>query len=286
MQKFQDWFTQQWVIVFGKKIDQEESAWLIGPFGNLDGIGEDLIYQLAEKDQLKVERNSKSRGLLDSIKTLDLPEHELDRLSDKVIHFYERTSDYQLQLKVKWNPFFKFFGFLVNQLFSKRINQLNIPTDDIPKSEAIISEIVTLISPVNNEVKYTIWLRKFKSTGKVIYSGIYGACKIPSGKMCVKAVFPLPKGNATVIMEPSVGESGELILNSSGRDFGDSGFYFLLNDDKGNLWSWFISSFKDKLTVKKENDFLQAQQKLTLWGRTVAKFNYRIIGVSDIRISR
>jgi hypothetical protein len=66
--------------------------------------------------------------------------------------------------------------------------------------------------------------------GKVIFLGIYSLCTLPSGKPCVKAVFPLPKGNATVIMSPTVGQNGELILDSTGKKFADPGFYFLLSN--------------------------------------------------------
>ena len=52
MQKFQDWFTQQWVIIWGRKFNPSENSWLIGPFGELDGIGETFIHQLAKKENL------------------------------------------------------------------------------------------------------------------------------------------------------------------------------------------------------------------------------------------
>ncbi|WP_445432176.1 hypothetical protein [Chryseobacterium indoltheticum] len=99
---------------------------------------------------------------------------------------------------------------------------------------------------------------------------------MPSGKTCVKAVFPLPNGNATVLMIPSVGENGELILDSSGKKFGDAGFYFLLKDSKGEYWSQFISSFRDRLIIGSENDLISAEQTLTLWHIKVLTFNYKI----------
>jgi hypothetical protein len=205
MQKIQDWFTQQWVILWGRKINPNEFIWLIGPFGEINGIGEDFIFQLALKENLLVIRNTTSKGLLQSISNLNLTEIDIKNLSLKVIDFYEKTADYDLKLNVNWNPFFKVFGYLVNRLFSKRINQLNIPIENIKESESILSEIIQLFSNENHELKYTIWLRKFKSTGKVIYSGIYTTCTLPSSKTCIKAIFPLPKGNATVILKPSVG---------------------------------------------------------------------------------
>mgnify|MGYP003630411428 CR=1 FL=1 len=276
IQKFQDWFTQQWVILWGIKIDPKYVPWLMGPFGNLNGIGDDFIGQLAEKENLVIERNVKSRGLISSITSLNLPDAELLKLSNKVIDFYENTSNYKLEFAVKWNPFFKIFGVLVNKLFSNRINQLNIPTKNVKNSEAITSELITLSDPKTNQVKYTVWFRSFKSSGQVIYSGVYGTCILPSEEACIKAVFPLPKGNATVIMTPSVGENGELILNSSGKEFGDAGFYFTLIDSKGNYWSQYISSFRDKLIVNSNKDVISAEQTLSLWHQKVLRFNYKI----------
>lgn len=276
MQKFQDWFTQQWVIFCGRKINPFEYSWLIGSFGEVNGIGEKFIHQLAEKEDLTIIRNSHSKGLLASISSLNLSENEIKNLSKKVVDFYEKTSEYKLQLNVKWNPIFKIFGYVVNRLFSQRINQLNIPTNNIQSSENLTSEIIELVAKNTNEVKYTIWLRKFQSTGKVIYSGIYTTCLLPSGITCVKAIFPLPKGNATVILKPSVGEKNELILDSSGNKFGDAGFYFLLNDSKGNCWSKYIKSFTEKLIVSDENEKLKAKQTLKLWRLKVARFEYEM----------
>ena len=276
MQKFQDWFTQQWVIICGRKINPSENTWLFGTFGEVSGIGEKFIHQLAEKEDLTIIRKSNSKGLLDSISSLYLSENEIKKLPKNVINFYEKTSEYKLQLNVKWNPIFKIFGYVVNRLFSQRINQLNIPTNNIQSSENLTSEIIELVAKNTNEVKYTIWLRKFQSTGKVIYSGIYTTCLLPSGITCVKAIFPLPKGNATVILKPSVGEKNELILDSSGNKFGDAGFYFLLNDSKGNCWSKYIKSFTDKLIVSDENEKLKARQTLKLWRLKVARFEYEM----------
>lgn len=277
MQTFQDWFTQQWVILWGREIDPSKYSWLMGPFGELNGIGEKFITQLAEKENLTIVKKSASKGILPSVSNLNLSEDELKKLSQKVIDFYEKTGDYQLQFNVRWNPFFKIFGYLVNRMFSQRINQLNIPTQNIPPSESLTSEIIQLISTQDNEVKYTIWLRKFQSTGKIIYSGIYTTCTLPSGTTCVKAIFPLPKGNATVILKPSVGNENQLILDSSGKKFGDAGFYFLLNDSKGKYWSQYVKSFTEKLMVSHEHEHLKAKQTLKLLNLQVVNFEYDIV---------
>lgn len=275
-QSFQDWITQQWVILFGQKIDKLEHKWLLGPFGELNGIGVKFIKQLANKENLVIDNQKNGKGLIQSINQLNLSEKELEVLSKNVIDFYQNTSDYKLKLKVKWNPFFKIFGLLLRVIFSKRIQQLNVPITSIENSETLKSEIIHLKDKNTNEVKRTIWLRAYQTTGQVVYSGVYETCVIPSGKTCIKAIFPLPNGSATVILTPKVGKNGELILESAGNRIGDSGFYFLLKDSKGQLWSKYIKSFKDKLVVRSENENISASQTLTLWNLRVLKFEYKI----------
>ncbi len=275
-QNKQDWITQQWVISFGKQINQTDHDWLLGPFGVTSGNGKEFIYELAKQEKLIVNDVQENKGLIQSIEQLNIPKDELKLLSKEVIDFYENTSNYDLKLKVKWNPFFKGFGVLVRLLFSKRIKQLSIPTSNSKKSSELTSDIIQLLDPNTNEVRRTFWLRTFESTGEIVYSGIYGTCQIPSGKHCIKAVFPLPNGNATVILSPTVGKDGELILDSSGNQIGDSGFYFLLEDSKGKLWTKFIKSFQDRLIVRSNNGVISAEQTLFLWNMKVLKFDYTI----------
>ena len=276
LQKFQDWFTQEWVIISGKRIEPKDVSWLMGPFGKLGSIADDFVKQLADDEGLVIQRNNTTHGLIPSFQDLELPGKSLIRLSEGVKDFYENTAHYSLNLIVRWNPLFKILGKLVNALFSRRIKQLNVPTNRLITSNEVTSEIITLKESNSEEVKYVIWYRTFSSGGNVLYSGIYSTCTLPSGKICVKAVFPLPNGNATVIMSPTIGENGEFILNSSGRRFGDPGFYFSLIDSKGKYWSKYIRSFRDKLTVNSLDDKIFAEQILSLWHLRVLSFNYKI----------
>ena len=276
VQRLQDWITQQWVIVFGRKFEKEKYPWLMGPFGSLNIVGENFIQQLATKENLTIEKAKPDCGLINNLEQLDLSKTQREKLSKSVIDFYVNTSNYSLGLEVTWNPFFKIFGFLLQFLFSNRLKQLNIPTKSIDDTDSLKSEIINLINPITKNKKYTFWYRCFKTSGEVIYSGIYGTCVLPSGKTCIKAIFPLPNGNATVILEPSIGDKGELILKSSGKNIGDSGFYFLLKDAKNKVWTKYIKSFKDQLIVSEFDEKLKAEQKLTLWGLNVLKFNYLI----------
>lgn len=276
MQKLQDWITQQWVILRGQKVDMENHNWLMGPIGNLETVNKDYIHQLIKKENLIIDKESTTQGLIPSINKLYLSDEQHSLLSQKVIDFYEKTTNYNLNFSIQWYTIFQSFGFLLKKLFSHRLNQLNIPTYNIQKSESITSEIITLLDIETKQIKYVFWLRTIESTGQTIYSGVYGICQLPSGLYCVKAVFPLPNGNATVIMTPRVGANGELILNSSGQKFGDAGFYFLLKDYKGGYWSKYIRSFRDELVIRELKNNLVAQQTMTLWNFKVLKFSYEI----------
>lgn len=275
-QNLLDWITQQWVILFGKKINNTDYKWLVGPFGGTNGIGIRFIRHLAEKEHLTIDNERKNKGLIQSIEQLNLSKEELNTLSSDVVEFYQSTANYELKLKVKWNPFFKIFGVLLNVIFSRRIEQLNVPIKSIASSEALTNDIIHLINPTTKEVNRIVWLRAFQTTGQVVYSGVYETCTIPSGKTCIKAIFPLPHGNATVILSPKVGQDGGLILESAGKQIGDSGFYFLLKDSNDQLWAKYIKSFEDKLVVSSENKKIRATQTLTLWNLRVLRFLYEI----------
>jgi len=275
-QKIQDWLTQQWVILRGRMIDPSEFRWLVGPFGTPEMIGKDFINHLAEKEKLIVGRGTEKGGLIPSVNSLNLSEAAHSRLSPLVADFYEHTSGYDLRFSVKWNPYFKVFGVLIGRLFSNRLRQLNIPMGGSGDPEPLESSLITLTEPGNSRPKYTFWLRSRLSGDQPVYSGIYGTCVLPSGKTCIKAVFPLPNGNATVIMTPDVGQNGELILESSGKSFGDAGFYFLLEDSKGAYWAHYVRTFRDRLVIRSANGSLSAEQVLTLWGKEVLRFRYSI----------
>ncbi len=275
-QNVQDWITQQWVILTGRKLNLGQDDWLIGPFGGTDGIGESFITELAIQENLELDQRDNSKGLIQDLESVLGAHSNKNKLAKEVIDFYENTSEYDFSIKVQWNPLFKTFGKLLNLIFSKRIKQLNIPIQNTETADGIVSNIYHLLDPNTNELKRTIWLRKFKKSGDVVYSGVYGICTNPKGLPCVKAVFPLPNGNATVILQPRVGKSGALILESKGSKFGEGGFYFLLQDSKGRKWAKYVKTFTDKLVVSVVNGRILAKQTLEIWGIKVLEFQYEI----------
>lgn len=273
-QHFQDWFTQQWVILWGRKVSPSSHAWLLGPFGSIGDQGEDFIYHLAQKEGLDVQRNCQHTGILPDINALHLSTDQRQKLAQSIIDFYEKTAHYDIKIKLKWNPFFKGFGYLVHLLFGQRIKQLNIPTTTSSHPQNISSEIIQLLDPTTQKVQHTFWLRTHESNGEVLFSGLYGTGQLPTGEPVVKVVFPLPQGNATVLLKPEITAEGNLLLQASGTAFGAAGFYFLLRDTKKHYWAQHIASFTDQLLVQTTTTSLSAFQQLKLAGLPVLTITY------------
>ena len=200
------------------------------------------------------------------------------RLHPQIAEFYEHTTAWELEMWVLWSPWFRAGGALLRRLYSRRLQQLHLPIDARETSRGLRSRILRLRARDSGELRHTVWYRVMKSTGDALYSGIYGATDPPCGKRCLKIVFPLPRGNATELLHPSVDATGALWLDGTGRRFGDPGFYFLLVDGRGRHHAQHIPTFRDKLRVfVDEEGILRADQWFTLWGRPVVELRYRML---------
>ncbi len=255
----------------------------MGPYGNVDVIEDKYVDLLAAAENLVIKKNEPGCGLLESIGVLNLPATEAAVLRPEIAAFYEHTLDYQLEVWSQWCQFFRPFAGLIARLYSRRLQQLNLPLAPLDTAFEIRSQIYKIVDPRNGESKYTVWYRHLKSNQHVIYSGIYSHCRIPDGRTCVKVVFPLPRGNATVIMSVAVGQNGELKLVSKGAKFGDPGFYFLLQDAQGRHWTKYIRSFHESITVYVDDEHtLRADHVLSLWGSKALQLHYKMSPVSGV----
>lgn len=278
MDTLQDQLTQKWVKLTGQKIDPEEYKWLIGPVGATDIIKDKFIHELALKEDLEIRKNEINTGLLDSIEDIGISDEEKARLTKSVADFYENTSNYNFEMWSEWKGFFKPFGGILSKLFSKRLQQLNLPLSSLDVAKGLKSEIIKLKSKEDFKAKWTIWYRKLKSSGDVIYSGIYTTCNNPQYKNpLLKVIFPLPNGNASVIMRKEVLADGSLLLSSDGKKFGDNGFYFTLTDHNGRYWAKFVGAMHEWIKVyEDEEKVLRADHVLNFYGFNFLKLHYKM----------
>lgn len=276
-QRFQDWMAQQWCILTGRSYTSGEMPWLEGPFGEVDCISDDFPAVLAQRASLDLVKNAPGSGLLSSFDLLALSPEDRARLHPDIPRFYERTTEYTLDVWSRWNPLFCPIAGLLVGLYSRRLQQMNLPLDPLDTAHGMSSDLVQFCEQGTAEVRYTLWLRRLKASGHVAYAGFYSTCQPPGHPVCVKTVFPLPRGNATFIMAPTVTADGALVLSSAGKQFGDPGFYFLLRDARGRLHARYNRTLKEAIRVfVAPSGELRGEHIVWFLGCEILRLSYRI----------
>jgi hypothetical protein len=272
-----DWTTQRWVQVTGKRIRLADQEWLGGPTGRPQGIGAGFFDKVAANTGLHIRRDGDPRGLIPDFSMLAADDFDPARVHQRVRAFYEQTSLYEMDVWSEWRGLFRPFGWLLALLFSRRLQQLNVPLSPLDTSLGITSEIVQLVQPNNGEVAYTAWIRQLVGSGNVLYAAAYSLCAIPGrAGLCVKVVFPLPNGNGIVLMRPQAHDDGSFSVISSGDSFGDPGFYFTVQAKLGYVWARYLRSLRETITVYEANESVRADHRLTLWGAQFLRLHYRL----------
>lgn len=276
-----DWVTQKWVRLTGRTINLNTESWLQGPIGETNQIGESYFENLSQKTRFKLVINSKETGLIEDFSILGNSTFSPEEIHLKIRDFYEHTTKYNLDVWSQWCGAFKPFGWLIAALFSRRLQQLNLPISPLETSRGITSDIIRIIDESDNIVG-TGWLRKLIATSSVIYAGVYSTCQPSKFPVrCMKVVFPLPNGNAAVIMKPIQHSDGSLTLISSGNKLGEPGFYFIVKKNGNEAWVKYIRAMKESIHVYvDEAEDLRADHVLKLWGVTFLKLHYRMRLVS------
>jgi len=270
-----DWLTQRWVQLTGRRIELADHPWLAGPTGSTAGIGPSYYEQLAQSEQLQLRPGP--AGLMQRFSELAGPDFDPLLLDPRVIDFYERTSEYRLDTWSHWCGAFRPFGWLLAALFSRRLQQLNIPLSSLDGSKGLDSKIVQLVDPASGSVRHIGWIRQLRATQRVAYVGDYSVTHVPGHRSpCVRVVFPLPNGNATVILRPEARPDGSLVLHSAGRAFGDPGFYFLVRNGS-RAWARYVRTLRESLHVYVENEELHTDHSFRIYGFHYLELHYRLL---------
>jgi hypothetical protein len=268
-----DALTQVWVCGTGKRFDLVEYPWLDGPVGDAERIGKDFFERLADRQGAHIREGS---GLLTDISDLFADPESRLRLSSNVVDFYERTARYGIDARSAWTGGFRPCGRLLAAMFSRRLEQLNVPLHGFETSQGMTSQILDIIDR-NGRTIDVAWVRTLKGTGRVVYCGTYSVCIVPGFRgACLKVCFPLPNGSATVILWPRVEKDGSLTLTSSGERFGDPGFYFIVHRD-GVLFARYVRAMRERIRVYVGGDGeVRANHALRLFGKTFLQLHYRL----------
>ena len=274
-----DRLTQQWVRLTGREVNLADANWLDGPRGEPAGIGGAFFQRWASSNGLQVRRNG-TRGLIPSLDALAGPTFDPAAIHPAVRRFYEETSSYELEVWSEWSGAFKPFGWLLSRLFSRRLQQLNVPLAPLDTSEGTSSEVLHLVDS-GGAVRMAAWIRHLRSSGDVLYAGSYSVAQVPGhANPCVRVVFPLPNGNAMVFLRTATDEDGALTVLSSGSGFGDPGFYFTVESDHG-LHARYVRTMRESIRVYASRDGeVRADHIMWIFGLVFLRLHYRLRGLS------
>jgi hypothetical protein len=261
-------------FLLGRRMVPGSAPWLDGPTGPRR-IGAEFHRSLAAEAGLEI-RTGQDVGLLPDCAALDGDGFDSSRLHSAVRDFYEHTGRYHLDVWSQWSPLFWPFGWALIHFVSRRMEQLNFPMYPLETAQGMTSEVEQLVDG-SGQVVFASWLRRNQGSGVVIYSGLYATASPPGHGPCVKTVFPVPRGNATVLLRPEANADGSLRLISSGRHFGDPGFYRTTATGAGKIRVWYVRPLTEVFHVYPDTDgSVRTDHHVRWWGMPVLRLHYHI----------
>jgi len=267
----------EWLVrVTGRRVLKTDAPWLDCVIGREGQIFTSVYQQIAKEERLELTW-PEDAGLIPDFSALHGPGFRADLVHPGIRHFYEHTADYHLEV---WSEVYfagKFVLWLLVEFISRQMDQLNFPISSLEVAKGMTSEIAQLRDPQTGQVKHTGWLRRFRSTGKVIYAGLYSTTRLPGEhNPCVKVTFPC-YGSSSVYLRPEAHADGSFGLRSDGAAFGRAGFYRVLESRKD---AWRVRNFKtlhELFHVYVDDEgILRTDHTITFVGLTILKLHYKM----------
>jgi hypothetical protein len=272
----------EWMVrMTGRRIRRSEAPWLKCFLGEPGLIGTGIYQRIADQERLKL-RVPPTAGLIPDFEALRGPTFDPGAVDSRIRHFYEHAAEYQLEV---WSEVYfvgRFFLWLLVEFLSRRMDQLNFPLSSLELAKGMTSQVVQLYEPATERVVSTGWLRRMKSTGRVIYAGIYSTIRIPREENpCVKVTFPC-RGSANVYLRPTSHADGSFGLYSSGSTFGKSGFYRLVESGPEH---WRVRNFSTlhelfRVYVDPEG-VLRTDHRISFVGLTILRLHYKMTPLGE-----
>jgi hypothetical protein len=211
-------------------------------------------------------------GLLPDFNVLAGPAFDPSAVRPEIRDFYEHTSRYRLDAWSEAAVSTRVFLHLLTSA-SRGIDQLNFPVSSLELSGGLTNEVLPMLDAEGRIVR-TGWLRRYVESGRVVYTGLYTVAQPPGAEgPCVKVSFPLPHGSSTMFLRPEAEADGSFNLISSGKQFGDAGFYRMVGEGPEHWRVRYLRTMRESFHV-----FLDAQ------GTLRTEHIVRFMGAAPLRL--
>lgn len=261
-----------WISTTGRRVARTEAPWLDSPFGPATGvIGPAFYGELAAREELEISPEPNA-GLLPNFDLLAGPTFDPAAVRPGIRDFYEHTSRYRLDAWSEAAVSTRVFLQLLTSA-SRGMDQLNFPVSSLELSGGLTNEVLPMIDAVGRTIR-TGWLRRYVESGRVVYTGLYTVAQPPGAEgPCVKVSFPLPNGSSTMFLRPEAVADGSFKLISSGKQFGDAGFYRMVGEGPEHWRVRYLRTMQESFHV-----FLDAQ------GTLRTEHIVRFMGAAPLRL--
>jgi hypothetical protein len=267
---------QVWVRITGKRIREADCPWLGCPMGERGRIGTGIYERIAREEGLQIQVPP-GAGLIPDFNTLRGPGFNPDAIHPAIRHFYEHAAAYHLEVWTEVSLIGRFFLWLLVEFISRRMEQLNFPISSLEVAKGMSSEVVQLLEPASGRIVYTGWLRRLKSSGHVIYAGLYSTVEVPGEpNPCVKVTFPC-NGSANVYLCPIAHPDGSFGLDSSGSAWGRSGFYRIVHSGADHRRVRYVKTLHELFHVYVDKEgVLRTEHTISFLGLAIIRLHYKM----------
>jgi hypothetical protein len=264
-----------WLWLVGRRRSVSVVPFLDGPVGPTGRIGVALYDHLAAVHGLTIGLRDDD-GLVPCFESLAGPHFDPARVHPAIRHFYEHTAQYRLDAWSATSLLMAPFLWLLVRTVSRSVDQLNFPVSPLEVSQGMSSHVLGMDDASGRRL-YTGWLRRLSADSRVLYAGFYCTAAVPGwDNPCVKVVFPMPRGSATVFLRPQNGPGETFRLVSAGRRFGDPGFYRLQR--RGDrLRVRYLRTLREEFDVYVDpQGELRCNHRVSFLGLSVLTLHYRM----------
>jgi hypothetical protein len=272
-----EWGIEILVRVTGKRVLKTNEPWLSCFLGEPGRIGTGIYERIAAEAGLRIDV-PEDAGLIPDFGALRGPSFDPLNVRPEIRDFYEQAAQYQLEVWSEVSLVGRFFLWLLVEFISRRMDQLNFPISSLEVAKGMSSEVIQLREPGSNHLVATGWLRRLKSSGNVIYAGLYSTVQIPGEENpCVKVTFPC-RGSANVYLRPLQHADGSFGLDSSGSGFGRSGFYRIVDNGPDHWRVRNFTTLHELFHVYVDGEgVLRTDHTVSFIGITIIRLHYKMV---------
>lgn len=268
-------FRDPQVALLAERVREEDVPFVVALESRTRRVGTDYVRALADVVGGTYTPDATGVGIVESLEELAGPEFDPGDVDPGVRAFYERTTDFTLDVVPEWRNWVRPGYLLYRTVVARPLGQANVPMNQRESQRGVRSRIDTIDVDGDGRADVRGWIRSFADTGDPIYVGIYTTYR-HEGRGYVRVGFPVPQGNFTATLVPRGRPGGGLVLTSR-SDLPHPGHYLTYVDpETRDLTTLAVHGFAEELDVFVDEGELRAEHSFSVFGLPFLTLHYRM----------